>query len=52
MMRIARRARVKADAIATYRDWHAKVWPELLALNAAAGIRNYTIYMDGTELFS
>jgi len=38
--RIGRRTRVKPEAIAGYRDWHQ------------AGIRNYTIYMDGPELFS
>lgn len=52
MQRIGRRTRVKPEAIAEYRDWHRRVWPELLALNAGAGIRNYTIFMDGTDLFS
>jgi L-rhamnose mutarotase len=52
MQRIGRRTRVKPAAIAEYRDWHRRVWPELLELNRQAGIRNYTIYMDGAELFS
>lgn len=52
MQRIGRRTRVKPEAVAEYRDWHRHVWPELLALNRQAGIRNYTIFMDGPELFS
>lgn len=52
MMRMGRRTRVKPEAAAEYRRWHAEVWPELIALNTAAGIRNYSIYMDGAELFS
>ena len=41
MQRIGRRTRLKPWAIGEYRDWHLKVWPELLALNVGAGIRNY-----------
>ncbi len=52
MQRIGRRTRLKHWAIGEYRDWHLKVWPELLALNVGAGIRNYTIFIDGAELFS
>ena len=50
--RIGRRTRVKADAVADYRNWHSNVWPALQELNTAAGIRNYTIFMEGAELFS
>ena len=50
--RIGRRTRVKPDAIAAYRDWHRRVWPEIAALTREAGIRNYSIFMDGAELFS
>lgn len=50
--RIGRRTRVKADAVADYRNWHAKIWRALLELNAAAGIRNYTIFIEGADLFS
>jgi L-rhamnose mutarotase len=51
-VRLGRRTRVKEAALAEYREWHKKVWPELLALNTAAGVRNYTIFLDGTTLFS
>jgi L-rhamnose mutarotase len=52
MQRIGRTAWVKPGREAEYRDWHAKVWPELLAVVREAGIRNYTIFMQGRQLFS
>src|SRR5262245_1243209 len=52
MQRIGRTTHVKAGAEAEYRKWHQQVWPELLQLNKQAGIRNYTIFMQGTQLFS
>ena len=51
-MRVGRRARVSAAGASAYRAAHANVWPELLELNRVSGIRNYTIFMDGLELFS
>ena len=50
--RIGRRTRLKPEAIGAYREWHAAVWPALLALNTEAGIRNYSIFIDGVDLFS
>jgi L-rhamnose mutarotase len=50
--RVGRRTRVKPAAEAQYRDWHRRVWPEIVALTREAGIRNYSIFMDGVELFS
>ena len=52
MERIARRTCVKAGCEADYKEWHRKVWPQLLALICQSGIRNYSIYMHGRELFS
>jgi L-rhamnose mutarotase len=52
MQRIGRSTRLKPGAEAEYRTWHRQVWPELLALNKQAGIRNYSIFIDGTRLFS
>jgi L-rhamnose mutarotase len=51
-MRIGRRARVTSEGVTAYRAAHAEVWPELVELNRASGIRNYTIFIDGVELFS
>ena len=43
--------RVRPDTIDEYVEAHQHVWPELLAALRAAGIRNYTIYRHGNEMF-
>lgn len=43
--------RVKPDKIDTYVDAHRAVWPEMLDALRSAGIRNYTIYRHGNEMF-
>ena len=35
-----------------YRRRHAAVWPEMLAELRAAGARDYSIYLRGTDLFA
>ena len=47
MPRIAFALPIKPDKIDAYRETHANVWPELLAENTVAGIRNYTIVLFG-----
>jgi len=42
---------VKPDRIDEYVEAHAAVWPEMLAAITAAGIRNYTIFRSGTDVF-
>jgi L-rhamnose mutarotase len=37
---------VRQDAIASYRDAHRKVWPDMLAALRKHGHRNYSIFMD------
>ena len=34
-----------------YRRRHAAVWPEMLAELRAAGARNYSIFLNGSDLF-
>lgn len=51
MARVAFRLWVQPDKLEGYKEHHLKVWPELLADMHEAGIRNYSIYADGTELF-
>jgi len=51
MQRIAFRLWVKPDQIAEYRRLHENVWPDLLRDLSAAGVRNYSIFADGPELF-
>ena len=38
-------------AEAEYRRRHAAVWPEMLAELRAAGARNYSIFLNGNDLF-
>lgn len=51
MERIGFRMRLRAGAEDEYRRRHAAVWPELLADLRAAGARNYSIFLDGEDLF-
>lgn len=43
--------RVKPDRIEEYVEAHRNVWPEMLEALRAAGIRNYTIFRAGNEMF-
>jgi L-rhamnose mutarotase len=49
--RTAFRLRVRPDRIDDYVAAHAEVWPEMLEALRAAGIRNYTIFRSGTDVF-
>ncbi|MER3436853.1 MAG: L-rhamnose mutarotase [Chloroflexota bacterium] len=51
MQRVAFRLWAKPDRLAEYKTIHQQVWPELLRDMRDAGIRNYTIFADGNELF-
>jgi L-rhamnose mutarotase len=43
--------RVQPDKIDEYIEAHRSVWPEMLAALRGAGIRNYTIFRAGNEMF-
>jgi L-rhamnose mutarotase len=43
--------RVRADKLEEYVEAHRKVWPDMLAALREAGIRNYTIFRHGNEMF-
>lgn len=43
--------RVKPDRIDDYVEAHAAVWPEMLQSLTDAGIRNFSIFRDGTQVF-
>jgi L-rhamnose mutarotase len=43
--------RVRPDKLDAYLEAHRNVWPEMLDALRAAGIRNYTIYRSGNEMF-
>jgi L-rhamnose mutarotase len=42
---------VRPDKVDEYVRAHRDVWPELLAALKGAGIRNYTIFRNGNEMF-
>jgi L-rhamnose mutarotase len=43
--------RVRPDKIEEYVRAHREVWPEMLEALRGAGIRNYTIFRDGNQVF-
>lgn len=43
--------RVRPDKIDEYVAAHRDVWPEMLDALRRAGIRNYTIFRNGNEMF-
>jgi L-rhamnose mutarotase len=43
--------RVRPDKLDEYIEAHRNVWPELLAALHDAGIRNYSIFRSGNEMF-
>lgn len=51
MQRVAFLIRVKPEKLDEYRKLHNPIWPELAAELKAAGIRNYTLWLqpDGSE---
>ena len=42
---------VRPERIDEYVEAHRKVWPEMLDALQRAGIRNYTIFRHGTQMF-
>jgi L-rhamnose mutarotase len=51
VQRVAFRLWVQPEKLEEYKRLHQEVWPDLLADMRAAGIRNYSIFADGPELF-
>jgi len=49
--RYAWKATVRDGMLEEYRRRHAAIWPEMVEVLKAAGIRNYTIWNSGNELF-
>lgn len=51
MQRKAFQLRVRAERIAEYEQAHRHVWPELLRELESFGVRDYSIFRRGQELF-
>ena len=45
MKRVGFMLKVREEVIPEYKDWHTKVWPELLDALRRHGWRNYSLYM-------
>ncbi len=43
---------IRPEKLAEYRRYHAKAWPEILAMITACNIRNYSIYLKDGLLFA
>jgi len=52
MERVGFTMRVQPGQEAEYRRRHAAVWPEMLAALRAAGCRDYSIFIRGSDLFA
>ena len=51
MQRIAFQLRIKPGLEAAYDEAHRHVWPELIAELETCGVREYSIFRRGCELF-
>lgn len=51
MTRVAERFRLKPGMREEYIRRHDNLWPEMAEAMRAAGIRNYSIWLSGTDLF-
>lgn len=51
MVRRAWRLKVRAGQELEYKRRHQEIWPELLEVLKTGGARNYSIFMDGTDVF-
>jgi len=52
MQRIGRWTRLQPGAEEEYERTHKKLWPEFEALIQQSGIKNYTIFRNGLDMFS
>ena len=43
---------IRPENLAAYKRYHAKVWPDILAMITACNIRNYSIYQKDGLLFA
>ena len=51
MKRFGFAIRVNPSEIERYKEYHLKVWPEVLEMIRRCGIRNYSIYLKDDYLF-
>jgi L-rhamnose mutarotase len=42
---------IRSECVDEYKRYHARIWPEIEGAIRAAGIRNYSIFLRGNQLF-
>ena len=52
VVRLAWVMRLKPGNEAIYKQKHDEIWPEMLAAMKRSGVRTYTIYRHGLDLFA
>ena len=52
MQRYGMAIKVKPEKLEEYKQLHAAAWPDVLKMIAACNIRNYSIYLKDSFLFS
>jgi L-rhamnose mutarotase len=50
-VKVGLHTRLKPGAEERYEEYHARVWPEVLAGIRAAGVSQWVIFRDGLDLF-
>ncbi|MCW6169296.1 MAG: L-rhamnose mutarotase [Thermoplasmatales archaeon] len=43
--------KIKESKINEYKERHHNIWPEMIEALKGAGIRNYTIFLEGTDVY-
>lgn len=52
MLRFGQKAKLKPDKIEEYKRLHSQVWPDVLKTITECNLQNYSIFIDGNELFA
>ncbi len=52
MKRVGSVLKVRPESLESYKEYHAAVWPEILALITECNIRNYSIFLKDNYLFA
>lgn len=52
MQRVGSVLKVKPECLESYKAYHERVWPEVLALISDSNVRNYSIFLKDNFLFA
>lgn len=51
MARVGWHGRLHPEAVEEYSQKHREIWPEMVEMLKEAGLRNYAIFVHGTDVF-